>query len=292
MEELTKQQIVLVTLLVSFVTSIATGIVTVALMDQAPPGVTQTINRVVERTIEKVTPAQNQAAAVVTKETVVVKEDDLVVAAVDQNTQSLVSIVATQGTGDSAKDVFVGNGLVVSKDGNIVTDSTVLSAPLDENQNPIPQTFKAILADGTVLPLAQAASTSASAPLTLFKPKLDASAKAPVLTPATLSNDNSLKLGQTVIAMGGDKISVATGIVSNLSVLANSDSAASSTPNGVSKTIQVIKTDTDTVGKFPGSILVNLSGDVVGIHAGSVVSSDSAFLSANAIFQALAASTK
>ena len=81
MEGLTKQQIVLVALLISFVTSIATGIVTVALMDQAPPGVTQTINRVVERTIEKVvpTPSQNQSAAVVTKETIVVKEDDLVV---------------------------------------------------------------------------------------------------------------------------------------------------------------------------------------------------------------------
>src|SRR3989338_3691505 len=39
-ENLTKQQIVLVTLLVSFVTSLATGIITVSLMEQEPQGVT------------------------------------------------------------------------------------------------------------------------------------------------------------------------------------------------------------------------------------------------------------
>ena len=48
MESLTKTQIVLLVLLVSFVTSLATGIVTVTLVNQAPQPVTHTINKVVE----------------------------------------------------------------------------------------------------------------------------------------------------------------------------------------------------------------------------------------------------
>ncbi len=92
-ERLTKMQIVLLTLLVSFVTSIATGIVTVTLMDQAPPAITQTINRVVERTVEKVVPDKPQGANVITKEvTVVVKEDDLITDSIEKNSKSVVRI--------------------------------------------------------------------------------------------------------------------------------------------------------------------------------------------------------
>ena len=51
---LNTQQIVLLCLLVSFVTSIATGITVVSLMQQVPEPVTQTINRVIEKTVETV----------------------------------------------------------------------------------------------------------------------------------------------------------------------------------------------------------------------------------------------
>ena len=54
-QELDKKQLILLTLLITFVVSIATGIVTVSLVNQAPKSVPQTINNVIQRTIEKVT---------------------------------------------------------------------------------------------------------------------------------------------------------------------------------------------------------------------------------------------
>lgn len=57
-KELNKKQLILLTLLITFVVSIATGIITVSLMQQAPKAVPQTINNVIQRTIEKVTTVQ------------------------------------------------------------------------------------------------------------------------------------------------------------------------------------------------------------------------------------------
>src|SRR3989338_1284698 len=112
MENLTKQQIILLTLLVSFVTYIATGIVTVALMNQAPVGVVQTINRVVERTIETVTSPPKETKTIV-KETVIVNPEDQIVSAVEKTSKSVVRIYRTNIDISSGLNsmVFVGLGV-------------------------------------------------------------------------------------------------------------------------------------------------------------------------------------
>ena len=55
-KDLNKPQLIMLALLLSFVTSIATGITTVTLMQQAPSSVVVPINRVVRQTVEKIVP--------------------------------------------------------------------------------------------------------------------------------------------------------------------------------------------------------------------------------------------
>src|SRR3989338_6887788 len=126
-EQLSKSQIVLLTLLVSFVTSIATGIVTVSLMEQAPPIVAQTVNRIVEHTVETVVPAASgqAAATVVTQEkTVIVRESEQISKAVEKISPSMVRIYAS-GAEDAA---FLGLGIVMDASGMIIADSVSLDA--------------------------------------------------------------------------------------------------------------------------------------------------------------------
>jgi hypothetical protein len=59
LNDLNKSQLILLAILLSFVTSIATGITTVTLMQQAPASITVPINRVVKETVEKIVPAES-----------------------------------------------------------------------------------------------------------------------------------------------------------------------------------------------------------------------------------------
>jgi hypothetical protein len=57
-KELNKAQLILLSILISFVTSIATGVATFALLQKAPQSVTVPINRIVQRTVEKIVEVQ------------------------------------------------------------------------------------------------------------------------------------------------------------------------------------------------------------------------------------------
>ena len=100
-KDLNKSQLILLALLVSFVTSIATGITTVTLLQQAPESVTIPISRVVRQTIEKVVPGD-----VITKtETIVIKEEDLEVGAIATAQKSFWTI--NQGRIDKPKEALL-----------------------------------------------------------------------------------------------------------------------------------------------------------------------------------------
>ena len=125
MEDLNKHQIVLLTLLISFVTSIATGIMTVSLLQEAPLEVTRNINRIVEKTIETVTPATILTPQQKEVTTVVVKEEDLIIDSINKNIKSVVRIKEK----DSLTNItdFYGIGLVMNKEGFIATDRKTIT---------------------------------------------------------------------------------------------------------------------------------------------------------------------
>lgn len=272
-EKLTKQQIILVTLLVSFVTSIATGIVTVALMDQAPPGVTQTINRVVERTIEKVvTPPVNNDSktTVVTRETVVVKEDDKIVESVDKNKNSVVRIYTKAD--DPSQKVFIGLGTIVSKDGLIATGDIFA----DQSGN-FSVTLGGKSYDVTIV------SKKDTNNFYFLKIRQDEN-NLIAFTPVSFTDSDGLKLGQTVIAWGGRiQNSVSTGIVSSLVNSSESSMSATATSTSVNNNVIAINTNINLTDSLSGGPLLNLYGEVVGLRVSAGISEKYTFLPANVL---------
>lgn len=253
MNGLNTQQIVLLCLLVSFVSSVATGITTVSLLDQAPEPVAQTINRVVERTIEKVVdPVVETVSNVGTSkppervvETVVVNQEDLTVGAVEKNSKSLVRIYAINNIGTK---VFSGLGIVVSADGKVLTSSTVLETS---------RKFRAEYFDGSY---DLEVSTAANGGVVVLAPQDVEEGK--TFSPALFGNSENIKLAQSVILLSGqDKNLVSTGIINSLDPLIDTSIAS------------------DVI--IRGAILMNLKGEIIGMRVAG--SSGSSFVSSNII---------
>lgn len=241
MEDLSKTQTVLLCLLVSFVTSIGTGIITVSLLQEAPTSVTQTIHQVVERTVEKVTP-QNSTNTV--KETVVVKEEDLLVDAIKKNSKSLVRIY--QSSNQGGQPSIVALGIVIASKGIILSDKRVI----------VPDhTYTASFSDGNTLPLNVLGLDDKNDNIYLQA----LSGPGYTFSPVNIADSDNVQLGQTVIALGGPlKNQVAIGRVT---VLDTKDPA----PNTSTRPVALITTDSPLKDGLPGTLLINLSGQLVGI---------------------------
>lgn len=239
MEDLTKHQLILLTLLVSFVTSIATGIITYTLLQEAPVEVTQTINRVVEKTIERVVPEEGSKGETIKEVTTVVSEEDLVLDSIDKNSKSIVRL---KTFGFDGSEIFSGIGIVVSETGVIVVDSSSFTSGnysatfYDGTSYNISKSYKDPNSGFTFLKIGKAASDS-------YK-----------FYPVSFGNPNSLRLGQSVIAIyGRDRNTVSIGRVSDI----KKDEGGA---------VVQIGTDVKYIKQNLGSPIVNLSGDVVGVE--------------------------
>ena len=147
-KDLDKKQLILLTLLITFVVSIATGIISVSLMNQMPKSVPQTINNVIERTIEKVTKVQvpatietenNNSINSNNSSSLFNNSSDALISIYPKNSGSDVSTIPTdaniptnENNGDQTiidptLPVAIGQGVIVSDIGLILVDSSLLT---------------------------------------------------------------------------------------------------------------------------------------------------------------------
>ncbi len=243
-EDLTKQQIILLTLLVSFVTSIATGITTVTLVEQAPPAVTQTINRVIQKTIETVVPGQNNSGT----QTIIIKEEDLVVDAIDKNAKSLVAIKEDVA---GEKGILLGTGFVVSKSGMVITDNRIT----------LEQGNYYIALDGVDYPAEFLLNDPRGFSVLRALPVKDQNTGAyKSFSFSSFGNSDALKVGQTVVApstLDGESLNVAKGIISRLAA----EPASADAPEkitGIMLTMSLGRANS-------GGPLLNTDGEVIGL---------------------------
>lgn len=195
-EELSKSQLILLTILVNFVTSIATGILTVSLLDNSPAFVTQTINRVVEHTIETVAAAA--PTTVIQQVAPAPSNQDLVTAAIGAAAMRAVAIYAAD-TGTSTPAIAIGTYLPKSR------------AVVTAAQDALPKEALIAFTNGEYI-LASLARGGNGITIYGFSDNADL----PKMTQPTLVASGDLKLGQTALALGSDG-TASTGIVARVS---------------------------------------------------------------------------
>src|SRR3990167_11004497 len=252
MESLTKTQIVLLVLLVSFVTSLATGIVTVTLVNHAPQPVTHTISKVVEKLVPKEVPVKEK--------TVVFSNEENLVKVIKEASLAVVSVMAAEAKDLTAtttneeigkKPMPTCSGFFISKDGTILTNRHIVEDAALE--------YVVITSDGKTYPVS-VISRSSSQDVAVLKVEGNNFDFIP------LGDSKNINVGQTAIALGSDsgefQNTVSVGVVSGLNKVA----AALNSVSGPEDLVALIQIDAATNLGNSGGPLVDLNGRVIGIN--------------------------
>ena len=156
----------------------------------------------------------------------------------------------------------LGSGFVFDKDGHVITNSHVV-APGSNNDNELQVSFL----DGNVYP-ADLVGFDEFADMAVIKVKNISSDK---LTPLPLANSSSLRIGDTVVAIGnpfGLSGSMTVGIVSGLGrLLPSNENAGNFAGPGSSFSIpNIIQTDAAINPGNSGGPLIDTQGRAIGIN--------------------------
>ncbi|MDP3935161.1 MAG: trypsin-like peptidase domain-containing protein [Candidatus Giovannonibacteria bacterium] len=283
MNDMTKHQLVLLILLVSFVTALVTGIVTVTLINQAPAPITQTIQRVVEKTIGAL-PEPLKKNEKQELELSALSRDILIEDIARRVSPAVVSVVATKdipvieryfvspfSNGDPLQQFFPdlqipqyrqkgtektqvssGSGFFVSSDGFLLTNRHVVEDSEAE--------YSVITNDNKKLKAKVVARDTINDMAVL---KIDGGDFASI----PLGDSESVSIGQTAIAIGNAlgefQNTVSIGVVSGL----RRTIMASGSASGPEELSQVIQTDAAINLGNSGGPLLNLRGEAIGLNA-------------------------
>lgn len=225
-EDLSKTQLLLLTILVNFITAIATAVMTVSLLDQAPPTITQTVNRIVERTVETASQTPLPAIPGITppaKETIIIRDEDLLAAAIRADAGRRVLI--HRGDADSQVIAY----------GTYLPDTRAVVTATAQN---LPKEATIVFADGTV---AEASLSRGGASLTIYG--FSDTETLPAATTPDLIAPDALNQGQTLVALTREGAAV----------------------SGIISLVEEAGIRTNVTGVPPGAAAVNIQGDVIGI---------------------------
>ena len=286
MEDLNKQQFIVLVILVSFVSSLFTGIVTVSLMNQAPKTITQTIQKVIERSASLENfqqPLQKEEAQEL--EIGALSRDVLIGDIVNRVSPAAVSVIATKDipiieryfvnpfpddffgkifpelqvpqyrqNGTEKRQVSSGTGFFISDDGFLVTNKHVVA---DKDAE-----YSIVTLEGKTM----SAKVIARDPLhdmAVLKIDPPAGGKFSFIP---LGNSDSVKIGQTAIAIGNAlgefQNTVSIGVISGL----KRNVTASGSGGGVEELTDVIQTDAAINPGNSGGPLLNLKGEAIGLN--------------------------